>query len=149
MTGLARKEVKRLRDELADTPAIAPSLNKTTDATRLLTAWFQESGYRGPDGGPLDLPLHGPSPSFEALHERFGGDVPATVMQKDLIRAGAVRVTEEGRLRALTRYFMPLPMEPDTIVRAGDVLFTFGNTLTLNITRRAGTQGRFEAGGAG
>jgi hypothetical protein len=144
MTGFARKEVKRLRDEMAEVQQFLPSLNKTTDATRLLTGWYQEAEYRGGDDRPLDLPVHGPAPSFEALHERFGGDVPATVMQKDLIRAGAVQVTDDGRLRPLTRYFMPLPMEPDTIVRAGDVLYTFGNTLTLNITRRAGTQGRFE-----
>lgn len=144
MTGLARKEVKRLRDEMAEAPQFLPSLNKTTDATRLLTAWYEEPEYRGDGEHPRELPVHGPAPSFAALHERFGGDVPATVMQKDLVRAGAVHITEDGRLRAVTRYFMPLPMEPDTIVRAGDVLYTFGNTLTLNITRPAGTQGRFE-----
>lgn len=144
MTGFARKEVKRLRDEMVGAQDILPSINKTTDATRLLTAWYQESAYQNDAGLPVDLPIRGTAPSFQALHERFGGDVPATVMQKDLLRAGAVELQPDGRLRALTRYFMPLPMEADSVVRAGDVLHTLGNTLTWNITRRAGTTGRFE-----
>ncbi len=70
--------------------------------------------------------------------------MPASTLEKDLLRTGAVRVDEDGRLRALTRYFMPLPLEADAVDRAGDVLLLMGNTVTRNLTRKPGTIGRFE-----
>ena len=144
MTGIARKEVKKLRDELAEQDAPPPALRKTTEATRLLSAWHEMPGYQDADGAPLAIPRDGPPPSFEALHHEHGGDVPASTLEKDLVRTGAVGIDEDGRLRALTRYFMPLPLEADAVDRAGDVLLLMGNTVTRNLTRKPGATGRFE-----
>lgn len=144
MTGLARREVRRLRASADTAEDAVQALAKTTDATRLLTAWHLRAEYLDPDGRPLPLAVHGPAPSFAALHEQCGGDVAWTTVLKDLQRAGAVEVIEDGRLRALTRYFMPMPLDATTVARAGDVLHTLGNTLTLNVTRPAGSEGRFE-----
>ena len=144
MTGIARKDVKKLRDELAAQDAPAPASRKTTEATRVLSAWYETPGYRDADGAPLAIPRNGPAPSFEALHHEHGGDIPASTLEKDLVRTGAVGVDEDGRLRALTRYFMPLPLEADAVDRAGDVLMAMGNTVTRNLTRPPGSTGRFE-----
>lgn len=144
MTGIARKEVKKLRDELAEHDVPAPALRKTTEATRLLSAWHDSPGYQDADGKPLAIPREGPAPSFAALHHEHGGDVPASTLEKDLVRTGAVGIGADGRLRALTRYFMPLPLEADAVDRAGDVLLLMGNTVTRNLTRKPGTIGRFE-----
>jgi hypothetical protein len=144
MTGIARKEVKKLRDELAQQDRPTPALRKTTEATRLLSAWHETPAYQDADGAPLAIPREGPAPSFEALHQEYGGDIPGSTLEKDLVRTGAVEVGEDGRLRALTRYFMPLPLEAEAVDRAGDVLLTMGNTVTRNLTRRQGTIGRFE-----
>ena len=144
MTGIARKEVKKLRDELAEQDPPAPALRKTTEATRLLSAWHEMPGYQDAAGVPLAIPRTGPAPSFEALHHEHGGDIPASTLEKDLVRTGAVGVGDDGRLRALTRYFMPLPLEADAVDRAGDVLLLMGNTVTRNLTRKPGTIGRFE-----
>lgn len=144
MTGIARKEVKKLRDELAEHDAPAPALRKTTEATRLLSAWHETPGYQDAGGAPLAIPREGPAPSFAALHHEHGGDVPASTLEKDLVRTGAVGVGEDGHLRALTRYFMPLPLEAEAVDRAGDVLMAMGNTVTRNLTRKPGTVGRFE-----
>jgi hypothetical protein len=144
MTGIARKEVKRLRDEMAHEDADVPALRKTTEATRVLSAWHEAPGYQDADGVPLAIPRDGPAPSFAALHHAHGGDIPASTLEKDLVRTGAVGVAADGRLRPLTRYFMPLPLEADAVDRAGDVLMTMGNTVTRNLTRQPGTIGRFE-----
>jgi hypothetical protein len=144
MTGIARKEVKRLRDEMAHEDADVPALRKTTEATRVLSAWHEAPGYQDADGAPLAIPRDGPAPSFAALHHAHGGDIPASTLEKDLVRTGAVGVAADGRLRPLTRYFMPLPLEADAVDRAGDVLMTMGNTVTRNLTRQPGTIGRFE-----
>jgi hypothetical protein len=144
MTGIARKEVKRLRDELAQEDSDVPALRKTTEATRLLSAWHEAPGYQDANGGPLAIPREGPAPSFAALHHDHGGDIPASTLEKDLLRTGAVGIGDDGRLRALTRYFMPLPLEAEAVDRAGDVLMAMGNTVTRNLTRQPGTVGRFE-----
>ncbi|NGP54412.1 DUF6502 family protein [Thioalkalivibrio sp. XN8] len=144
MTGIARKEVKKLRDELAQQDPPAPALRKTTEATRVLSAWHESPGYQDADGAPLAIPREGPAPSFAALHHEHGGDIPASTLEKDLVRTGAVGIGEDGRLRALTRYFMPLPLEADAVDRAGDVLMAMGNTVTRNLTRKPGSVGRFE-----
>lgn len=144
MTGLARKDVRRLRNELEADESSAPPPQKTTEATRLLSAWYELAEYQDPDGAPRAIPAGGPAPSFEALHHKYGGDIPATTMQKDLVRTGAVEVERDGKLRPLRRYFMPLPLEADAVIRAGDVLLTMGNTVTLNLTRKPGSEGRFE-----
>jgi hypothetical protein len=144
MTGLARKDVKHLRDELGEAPRLDGPGPKTTEATRLLGAWHQLPPYLDAAGEPLAIPLTGPAPSFEALHHEHGGDIPATTMKKDLERVGAIRVEPDGRLRPLTRYFMPVPLESTAVLRAGDVLLTVGNTVTLNLTRAPASEGRFE-----
>lgn len=144
MTGLARKDVKHLRDELTEAPRLDGPGPKTTEATRLLGAWHQLPAYLDAAGAPLAIPLSGPAPSFEALHHEHGGDIPATTMKKDLERVGAIRVEPDGRLRPLTRYFMPVPLESTAVLRAGDVLLTVGNTVTLNLTRAPASEGRFE-----
>lgn len=144
MTGLARKDVRRLRNELEADESLAPLPQKTTEATRLLSAWYELPEYTNPDRTPRAIPPAGPAPSFEALHRKYGGDIPATTMQKDLVRTGSLSMESDGRLKPLRRYFMPLPLEADAVVRAGDVLLTMGNTVTLNLTRRPGSEGRFE-----
>jgi hypothetical protein len=144
MTGLARKEVKRLRDELVTEDGAAHPAGKTTEATRLLGDWHRLPEYLDEGGAPRVIPPAGPAPSFEALHRLHGGDIPATTLQKDLLRAGAIELLPDGRLRALTRYFMPVPLESEAVVRAGEVLLAMGDTVTLNLMRAPGTQGRFE-----
>lgn len=144
MTGLARKEIKRLRDELGAEDDAARPIAKTTEATRLLGEWHRLPEYLDEGGAPRVIPSMGPAPSFEALHRMHGGDIPATTLQKDLLRAGAIEVQPDGRLRALTRYFMPVPLESDAVIRAGEVLLAMGDTVTLNLMRAPGTQGRFE-----
>lgn len=144
MTGLARKDVRRLRNELEGDESLAPPPQKTTEATRLLSAWYELEEYTNADGTPRAIPPGGPAPSFEALHRKHGGDIPATTMQKDLVRTGALCIESDGKLKPLRRYFMPLPLEVDAVARAGDVLLTMGNTVTLNLTRRPGSEGRFE-----
>ena len=144
MTGLARKDVRRLRNELENDESTPPAPKKTTEATRLLSAWHDLAAYQNPDGTPRAIPADGPAPFFAALYREFGGDVPATTMQKDLVRTGTVQVEGDGTLKPLRRYFMPLPLEAEAVFRAGDVLMSVGNTVTLNLTRAPGSEGRFE-----
>ncbi|MGD8772267.1 MAG: DUF6502 family protein, partial [Gammaproteobacteria bacterium] len=68
LTGLSRREVKKQRDLLEGQPAPGPS--KTSNATRLLSGWFQDPDFLDPSGEPKLLNREGGSNSFEALHRR-------------------------------------------------------------------------------
>ena len=98
LTGISRKEIKRQRDLLRQDPDI--DSGKTTDATRVLSGWYQDPDFCDPGGTPLELAETGPAPSFAALLERYSGDVPPSALLKELMQGQAVERTPQGRLRA-------------------------------------------------
>lgn len=141
LTGLSRREVKRQRDLLEGEAEPAPS--KTSNATRLLSGWFQDPDFLGEDGAPRVLARVGREGSFAALHDRYGGDIPAVAMLKELLKVGAVEESRGG-LRVVSRYYMPAPMDPETVDRAGSVINDLGETVTWNLARPEGSASRFE-----
>ncbi|MGI9233317.1 MAG: DUF6502 family protein, partial [Woeseiaceae bacterium] len=132
LTGISRKEVKRQRDLLAE-PSTASS-PKTTDATRLLSGWFQDADYVGADGEPLPLSPDGGVPSFESLFESYGGDTPEQTLLRELLKAGSVATDAKGRYVAKRRYHMPVEMDAGSIRFFGTNLFDHANTLSNNVT---------------
>ncbi|MEO0421015.1 MAG: DUF6502 family protein [Pseudomonadota bacterium] len=132
LTGLTRKDVKRIVDFLNDsegdtTVAPAPNLNR---ATRVLSGWHQDPDFTGPYGFPVDLPFEG-SPSFSELVKRYSGDMPARAMLEELQRVGAVARQDDGCFRVLTRYYIATrsPMEAQYL---GDVLHDLASTIEFN-----------------
>lgn len=130
LTGLSRREVARQRDLAAAAAPAAP--DHTTDATRLLSGWHQDPEFAEGAGQPRELTLEGPGPSFQQLFRRYGGDVPASAMLKELRRVGAVEQTPDGRLRVLRRYYMPTRLDAQWILNAGSVLCDLGANINRN-----------------
>ena len=130
LTGISRKEVKRQRKLLA-AERIEPS-SRSSDATRVLSAWHQDPGYVGEDGQPMPLPLAGPAPSFSALFASYGGDTPEQTLLTELRTAGSVG-EEGGKLLALRRYHMPAEIDEGAIRFFGTNLFDHANTLSNNL----------------
>jgi len=131
LTGVSRKEIARVRTLLEQ--ASAPLPNKTTDATRLLSGWHQDPDFITPSGEPRALPAEGSGASFTTLWQRYGGDVPVTSMRKELERAGAITVLQDGTLRAERRYFMPRSFDPQWMLNAGSMLADLGTGITHNL----------------
>lgn len=142
LTGLDRKEVSRLRAERAAPAARRPAPDRLS---RVLSAWHQDGEFvDAATGEPRALPLHGPHPSFDSLVERYGGDVPATTIAKELERGGAVAAAADGRLVARTRYFMVKPFDETAVLRSGEVLADLGNTVHHNVVRAPEIPSLFE-----
>lgn len=133
LTGLDRKEVRRIRELLDATVDDSQSPSRQDRLTRVLSGWHQDPEFSR-DGVPLELPMAGlaAEASFTALVQRYGGDVPAVALLKELKRAGAVAEQAE-RLRALTRYYMPAATDAAALQRAGGVLEDLGNTVVHNL----------------
>jgi hypothetical protein len=105
MTGLTRKEVKRLRDKIASGDSRIKV--KTTPLADVLHHWHSEPDYTDANGAPLCLSFSDGRGSFSELVKRFGGDVPAGAMRTEMKRVGAVEEDESGNLTVASRAFEP------------------------------------------
>ncbi len=105
MTGLTRKEVRRIRDQIeaGDRSIVL----KTTPLTTVLHRWHSEPDYLSEDGRPATLPFLGEVASFSSLVKRFGGDIPPGAMRTELKRVGALVEEQNGDVRAVRRAIHP------------------------------------------
>ena len=105
MTGLTRKEVKRLRDKLSSGDTVIAV--KTTPLADVLHHWHAQAEFTDTAGRPRALSFSGEKDSFAELVRRYGGDVPAGAMRTEMKRVGAIVEDENGCLRAIQRGFRP------------------------------------------
>ncbi|MGB5102237.1 MAG: DUF6502 family protein [Steroidobacteraceae bacterium] len=143
LTGLARREVRRLRETSARVPA-ARGEESLNHASRVLSGWHLDHEFLEPDGGPRLLPATGPAPSFEVLLKRYAGDIPVTALVKELVKSGSIERLDDGSYRALRRFYMPTPMDGRAIERAGSVLADIATTVEHNLSHNEREPSRFE-----
>jgi len=105
MTGLTRKEVKRLRD--LDTEFGNEFLSRRNPLAELLHYWNTDKNYSNSDGRPKALQLEGSGESFQSLVKRCVGDIPVGAMRAELKRIGAISETDDGWLVVNTREHAP------------------------------------------
>lgn len=145
MTGLTRKEVKRVIDE-----AIKERYELKTNYNRLgrvLVGWHTDPDFTGPYGMPLELRYETQNPNdvtFSLLVRRHSGDMSPRSILDELIRVGAVRETDAGWYRVLRRDYIPEAKGVHNFERAGGVIKNFVNTIDFNMTKSAPGRGRFE-----
>jgi hypothetical protein len=146
MTGLGRREVKRLRDLLDAEPQI--DAGRLHGATRVLTGWHLDPDFSDEAGQPRDLVFDDEAgvddrPTFSDLCRRYGGDIAPITLRRELARVGAVVELPAGGLRVVMRYYMPLQMDPEAVVRAGSMLEDLGTTVSFNLGKSEDELSRF------
>ena len=104
MTGLTRKEVKRLREA---SPNGAALISRRSSPADLLHFWHTDPDYLDENGVPKRLPYEGNLVSFLNLVKYCAGDVPPGAMRAELKRIGAIVERENGELEVVKRYFIP------------------------------------------
>jgi len=85
-TGLTRREVTRLAEEMPVATAQRPSA-----ATQIFTAWLGNPKLRDRRGQPKPLRRQGPAPSFDALAQSITRDLHSRTLLDELCRLGLVR----------------------------------------------------------
>ena len=105
MTGLTRKEVRRLRTKIEGGEQTV--VVKTTPLTEILHRWHAEDEFLDSHGRPASLPFSGDRGSFSSLVKKFGGDVPAGAMRTELKRVGSIDENANGELSVKLRSFWP------------------------------------------
>jgi hypothetical protein len=128
MTGLTRKEVKRLREKIAAGNQV--DMARVIPPAEILSRWHSDRDYLDSTGRPLTLEFDGATPSFAGLVKKYGGDIPAGAMRTELKRVGAVSEDEHGRLTVQLKDFRPIDSE-DQVQRALG-LALYGLALSIN-----------------
>lgn len=130
MTGLSRKEVRKLRDALesgSDT-----FITRVRRPELVLSIWHSDPEFLDKRQAPKRISFDGPGANFCKLVNRVGGDIPPKAMLNELLRAGSI-VQESGKLRAVSRSYVPEPNDPEMILVAGDSIRDLAATINHNL----------------
>lgn len=136
MTGLTRKEVRRIRDKSA--AGNATIVVRSTPMSVILHRWYSEHEYLAEDGTPRVLDFDGGDGSFSDLVRKFGGDIPPGAMRTELKRINAIQETEEGRLQVLKRNVSGLDVHDKLITGLAKVVYPACLTLAHNTSSESG-----------
>ncbi len=101
MTGLTRKEVRRIRNKTE--AGEASVVLRSPPMTELLHRWFTEDEFVDSQGLPRKLPFDGSGVTFSDLVRKYGGDIPPGAMRTELKRISAIEESDDGTLTALKR----------------------------------------------
>jgi Family of unknown function (DUF6502) len=137
MTGLTRKEVRRLRDKtMAGQGAV---VIRPTPMATILHKWYSESEFLDRSGAPAILKFDGPGVTFSNLVRKYGGDIPPGAMRTELRRINAIEETESGDLRVLKRNVSGLDVHEKLIAGLAHVLYPAAVTIAHNTSNRTDT----------
>lgn len=132
LTGLTRKEVRRVQQHGTSVPQ--PDVERHHRPARVIGGWVRESRYHDKGGRPADLPMEGNARSFAALVREFSGDIPTRAMADELSRIGAIRVLADGRVRLLTRAYVPRGDQAEKLAILGSDVADLIRTIDHNLT---------------
>jgi len=130
MTGLSRKEVKKLRD-LEEADALA-TMSRKRRPELILSMWQSDPEYCDSKNMPKQISFEGSGPTFRDLVARVGGDIPARAMLNELLRAGSI-VEEGEKLRLVSQSYIPEPNDPEAVLVAGDAIRDIVSTIHHNL----------------
>jgi hypothetical protein len=143
MTGIGRKEVKRLRGIRAEYDEnLRVELSPLSD---VLQRWHTDRTYLDRSGRPRLLRMQSRGASFESLVKLCAGDIPAGAIKVELIRSGSVEEDAKGRLRALRRQVVPADLDEKLITGIVFGLRGHASTVAFNTSvNNLGLAGRIE-----
>ena len=130
MTGLTRKEVRRLRDKVKN--GHEPVWVKSTPITEILSRWHKETDFLDEKGRPAALQFSGCKNSFSELVKRFGGDVPPGAMRTELKRVGSIAEDDDGKLKVVRRIVIPVDYTDNLITSLVHGVYPLLSTVVLN-----------------
>jgi hypothetical protein len=104
LTGLTRKEVKRLHE--LHTPDSVLADQRYNRSIRVISGWLNDPLYCHASGDPARLPMNEGDNSFASLVKKYSGDIPFSAMLSVLEAANSVR-SSEGHVELLQHAYIP------------------------------------------
>ena len=131
MTGLTRKEVRRVREKIKS--GNHSVVVKTTPLSEILHRWHAEDEFLDSSGRPAVLPFSGDQSSFSNLVKKYGGDVPPGAMRTELKRVGAVVENEDGNLAVISRTLHPEAKHEKLVTSVVHAVYPLISTVAHNV----------------
>lgn len=121
LTGVHRKDVKRLRAERhAKDPSSRKGSRKTSLTSVLIAQWTTLDEYRDEQGRPRPLPRAGRDiASFESLVRLVNTDIRPRVVLDEWERLGIADVDDEGRVNLRVEAFVPPQGSDESLLYLG------------------------------
>ena len=123
MTGINRREVKRLRADIKTSPGEEKSaMTGVNMAARVVATWSSAAQFRDETGAPRPLAVHGADgKDFDSLLRVAKVDVRARTIIGELERAGAVKMGDDDRLLLLRNSYTPSVPEEKMLFLSANV----------------------------
>jgi hypothetical protein len=131
LTGLTRKEVKRMLDD--NTHAEYDGQARYSRAVRVISGWLHDERFLGASGKPAILPVDGGQNSFALLVKEYSGDIPPRAMLSMLEEGGTVSVKED-RVRLVRHAYVPGGDAIEKIKILGSDVYELISTIDHNLT---------------
>jgi hypothetical protein len=137
LTGLTRKETKRLREEGDE--ADGDSGHRYSRAIRVISGWVNDTRFQDAKGEPAVLPIAGDKGSFSALVNEFSGDVPTGAMLS-LLESSRNVARRDDHVELVERAYIPMgtPVEKINILGTdvAELIGTIGHNLEVGPEHR-------------
>lgn len=131
LTGLTRKEVKRLHE--LKNPDDSAAQERFNRGVRVISGWVNDKRFQNDRGKPADLTVEGRRKSFAKLVKDYSGDIPTRAMLAMLEDSGSVRLLQD-RVRLIRRAFVPDSASIDKIRILGTDVSELIATIDHNLT---------------
>ncbi len=131
MTGLTRKEVRRIR--IKTDASEHTVVMKTTPVSQILHRWYTDDEFLTDKGSPMGLDFDGDGLSFTALVKKYGGDVPAGAMRTELKRIDAIEETSTGKLMPTKRVAYNVDLHDRLVGGLAGILYPAALNLAHNL----------------
>ncbi|MDG4812363.1 DUF6502 family protein [Hydrogenovibrio sp. 3SP14C1] len=133
ITGVHRKEVKRLREMISNTQSL-PEIKAGLSA-QIMSEWTGNDDFLSKSGQPLPLTKQGKKHSFEALVFTVSKDKHPRSVLDDWLNQGIVSINEEGLICLNEAGFVPTEDETEKLFFAGKNIGNHLSVVTNNLDK--------------
>jgi hypothetical protein len=131
LTGLSRKEVLRVKRLSFSTDGEA--LAQQGRSIRVINGWTHDRRFQDDIGNPRVLDFDNNEASFSNLVRFHSGDIPPRAVLDELVRIGLVELLSDGRIRLISRVYVPREGIVEKISILGVETADLLNTIDHNI----------------
>jgi hypothetical protein len=130
LTGINRKEVKRLME----LPADRTDQDNNNRAARVVSGWMRDPEFSDNSGTPAPLLLVGNDnePGFDLLVKKYSGDMPVRSILDELIRVGAAAVSD-GRIALTATGYVPATSNDEMLRLSAEGVSDLLKTVDYNL----------------
>lgn len=129
VTGMTRKDIAALRKEEVIDNGPSERYNRLA---RVLAGWQVDEEFSGEQGAAV-LPRHGSQGSFDALVERYSGDMLARAVLDELLRLGAAEKQDDGSILPLSDSYLAGEDEDEQLSILGTDVGQLVSTIQHNL----------------